>query len=691
MRGVLTPLASRLKRILSGALAADHGTSAAGRHHPLLATAADLVDAGRYKDALRALPDAAEARVIGDAYWFLATTAARRAEAWPQLLAVAKSGLRGGAPYQLMFASTALALRKMKRIRMLHRIHDHVIWRYQRKRIEVGPYINVMRALQCREPLTALQSTLQGGPMSHKIDFVDALVEISRFDMAADCLREWQMRASSLKDANRKALEYFEARKSKLGVRTADQLIERILADLVGSRSPAPAPGSAERPLKILMFASSLRFGGSERQLAYLLDGLDKRPDLYRVTVIVLFRSAKEVVFSRENIEITYRDELPDLPGDPVEEAGDRAFWEDLEFGFKRKKLIPIIRYARRFRPHVVHHAVGMTTDAILAGLSSGAGRIVIRFGGLGFQNSDDASDVQQFSRRIGELCLSWVQGHLLFVTNSKAARRAWSQHLAAPPELFTVIDNGTRFQALGSREDIARKKEELFGSRDVAVVGYVGRFHEVKRPKLWIRVAVALAEKNPNVRFLLVGDGGLRSLMERDLDRSPFRDRFVFTGQLSEGLSEMFQAMDVFLLTSQTESLPNVVIEALGYGVYVVAGQVGDVADLVQLERNGRVVTEDSCASFVEATTRALEEIVGISAMRSERAQQARARFGVERMRDSYRKMFEAETPGALPDCEAHWRRSLELRSDGGSASHQVVVIPTHRHSLIHPEESQC
>lgn len=668
MRGLLTSLATCVRGLVGRGRSADRGPAAAGQYHPLLETAAGLIDAGRYNDALRALPDAAEARTIGDAYWFLATTAARRAEAWPQLLAVAKSGLRAGAPYRLMFASAALALRKMKRIRSLHRIHVHVIWRYERNRIHLDRYINVMRALQYREPLVALRSKLHDSPTPHKVDFVDALIEISKFDLAADCLREWKLPPSSLRTFNRKALDYFEGRKSKLGVRTADHLIERIVSKLLASAPEAPVSGPAEGPLRILIFASSLRFGGSERQLAYLLDGLGRRPDLYRVTLIVLFKSANEVAFSRENIEVRYRDDLPNQPADPAEEVADHSLWEDLEFGFKREKLIPIIRYARRFRPHVVHHAVGMPTDAILAGISSGAGRIVIRFGGLGFQNSDDASDVQQFHRRIGELCLSRLQEELIFVTNSNAARRAWSRHLSAPLDLFTVIDNGTRFQPLADHEAIARKKQELFGSRDVSVVGFVGRFHEVKRPKLWISVAVELARRNPDVRFLLVGDGSLRALMERDLDRSPFRDRFVFTGQLADGLSEIYQTMDIFLLTSQTESLPNVVIEALGYGAYVVAGQVGDVADLLQLQRNGHVVMEDVHASFVEATAWALERVDEIRAMRSDRACQARARFGVERMLDAYRDIFEGSPAGVTPQDQVPSRNSFSHHAGGAS-----------------------
>lgn len=668
MRGLLTSLATGVRGLVSRGRSGDHGPPASGQYHPLLETAAGLIDGGRYNDALRALPDAAEAGTIGDAYWFLATTAARRAEAWPQLLAVAKSGLRAGAPYQLMLASAALALRKMKRIRSLHRIHVHVIWRYERNRIHLDPYINVMRALQYREPLVALRSKLHDSPTRHKVDFVDALIEISKFDLAADCLREWKLPPSSLRTVNRKALDYFEGRKSKLGVRTVDHLIERIVSKLLASAPEAPLSGPGEGPLKILIFASSLRFGGSERQLAYLLDGLGKRPDLYRVTLIVLFKSTDEVAFSRENIEVRYRDDLPNQPADPAEEAADHTLWEDLEFGFKREKLIPIIRYARQFRPHVVHHAVGMPTDAILAGISSGAGRIVIRFGGLGFQNSDDASDVQQFHRRIGELCLSRLQEELIFVTNSNAARRAWSRHLSAPLDLFTVVDNGTRFQPLAGREAIARKKQELFGSRDVSVVGFVGRFHEVKRPKLWISVAVELARRNPDVRFLLVGDGSLRALMERDLDRSPFRDRFVFTGQLADGLSEIYQTMDIFLLTSQTESFPNVVIEALGYGAYVVAGRVGDVADLLQLQRNGHVVMEDLHASFVEATARALERVDEIRAMRSDRACQARARFGVERMLDAYRDIFEGSPPSMTPQDQVRSRSSFSHHADGAS-----------------------
>jgi glycosyltransferase involved in cell wall biosynthesis len=642
------------------------GTEGTASGHPraVMKVAWTLGRAGRYRDALEKLLSVGPSYAPSSAYWEMAMDFACRSEAWPQLLILARSGLRRGASPQLMFANIALALRKMKRIGALDRLHSHLVWQHRRGNIDVGAYINIMRAVKWREPLDALKSKLGASQPGIQIDFINSLVEISKFDVALQCLREWSLDASALTEANQKALRYFETRQSELGVSTFDQLISRIIGRL-DREWPLPSlPFAGSRPVRIFIFAASLGLGGSERPLAYLLDGLDARPDLYQVTLVVLFRTAKIVPFSRKNVQVKYRDEIIAEMQHAISNSDDQAIWEDIGFGFKRQGLVPIIQYARRFRPDVVYHTVGMPTDAILTGMLCGARSTIIRFGGLTLQNADDASDVQKFNRRIGELCLSTLNHRLTFVTNSNAARTALSRHLSIEPECFTVLDNGTEFRMLEGAEKRAQKKEQLFGTRDVTVIGYVGRFHEIKRPRLWASVALALAKEHPTVRFLLVGDGGLRSLVQGDLDRSPYRDRFLFMGQRSGDLHELYQAMDFLLHTSRTESLPNVIIEALGYGVYVVAGPVGDVPEILQAQGNGCIVADNDYAGFVAAMSHALSRQEEIGEMRFQRAQRMRARFKVERMCDLYSEMFENAAGKASGSREASLLAECSLTS---------------------------
>ena len=76
---------------------------------------------------------------------------------------------------------------------------------------------------------------------------------------------------------------------------------------------------------------------------------------------------------------------------------------------------------------------------------------------------------------------------------------------------------------------DIVRS-ELGFGPEHV-VVGKVARLFELKGHEYVIEAARVVAEKNPHVRFLFVGDGLLRHPLEAQISRAGLSERFVFTG----------------------------------------------------------------------------------------------------------------------------------------------------------------
>ena len=98
--------------------------------------------------------------------------------------------------------------------------------------------------------------------------------------------------------------------------------------------------------------------------------------------------------------------------------------------------------------------------------------------------------------------------------------------------------------------------------------LGYVGRLSPEKSVRFLPEVEAALtADGHRQIRFTIVGDGSERRWLQR---RMPHAN---FTGVLrGEALSNTYADMDIFVFPSQTETVGNVVIEALASGVPVVA-----------------------------------------------------------------------------------------------------------------------
>ena len=83
---------------------------------------------------------------------------------------------------------------------------------------------------------------------------------------------------------------------------------------------------------------------------------------------------------------------------------------------------------------------------------------------------------------------------------------------------------------------------------------------------------------------------------------------RFHLLGFQSE-LSEFYQALDVFALSSLREGLPNVLLEAMAFQVPVVSTEAGGVARLVQNEQNGLLVPVDDVARLTQGLERVLTD----------------------------------------------------------------------------------
>jgi glycosyltransferase involved in cell wall biosynthesis len=108
-----------------------------------------------------------------------------------------------------------------------------------------------------------------------------------------------------------------------------------------------------------------------------------------------------------------------------------------------------------------------------------------------------------------------------------------------------------------------------------VPVVGHVGRFVEVKNHRLILQVAEELADLDPRVMFLLVGDGPLRPEIESEISRRGMSERFVLAGLRADIPAILKGAMDAFLFPSLYEGLGIALMEAQLAGLRCVVSDV--------------------------------------------------------------------------------------------------------------------
>lgn len=130
----------------------------------------------------------------------------------------------------------------------------------------------------------------------------------------------------------------------------------------------------------------------------------------------------------------------------------------------------------------------------------------------------------------------------------------------------------------------------------DDHLVAVVGALNDEKR----VDRAISTIALDDALRLLIVGDGPLRSALENQTDRlAP--GRAVYLGS-DHNVQDIYAAADVVLITSETEGMPGVAIEAGLSGLPVVSTNVGGIADVVHPDLSQCVVTSGDPADLLGA-----------------------------------------------------------------------------------------
>lgn len=245
-----------------------------------------------------------------------------------------------------------------------------------------------------------------------------------------------------------------------------------------------------------------------------------------------------------------------------------------------------------------------------------------------------DEADTQ-LRRRV--LCRRWalrrceriiVPSHRL----EELARRVWK----LPAGRVTYLPNGVdteRFAAplRDAMPGFTRRPGEL-------VVGTVAPLRPEKNVARLLRVFARLGDR-PAVRLVVAGDGSERADLERLARELGIAERVLFTGEVKPEAA--LGSFDVFTLSSDTEQMPNALLEAMAASRAVAAVDVGDVKGLVSEENRQFIVSRDDGAAFAAALRHLLSDEAMRGRLGDKNRQRAVAEFCQERMFAAYAEIF--------------------------------------------------
>jgi glycosyltransferase involved in cell wall biosynthesis len=370
-----------------------------------------------------------------------------------------------------------------------------------------------------------------------------------------------------------------------------------------------------QQPVRVLYCIEAMLHGGTEKQLAALIRGLDRRR--FEPLLCTLKPSAMDLRALRcPTIELGFR-----TFGSPA------AAW-----------------CLARLRRFIVEHRVDVVQTffqdpTLLGGLSSvrsGVRARIATFRDLGFWRTP---------AKVAQLRAVYPLFHGFLANSAAVARRVHEQD-GIPLERFEVIPNGVIVCPPGER-----------APNPVPVVGVVANLDRpVKRVDLFLHAAKLVHQARGGVEFVIVGDGHLRSALHDQARQLGLGPSVRFVGSTTDVASHVCR-FDVGVLCSDSEGLSNAILEYMACGVPSIVRDVGGNRDVVTHGENGLLVDSDHPAAIAGA----IIELLSDAARRNSMARQARAtaaRFSpdacIRRHEQYYERLL--DRPRAVPHRLFQW-----------------------------------
>ena len=168
-------------------------------------------------------------------------------------------------------------------------------------------------------------------------------------------------------------------------------------------------------------------------------------------------------------------------------------------------------------------------------------------------------------------------------------------------------------------------------------LIGHVGALdHSHKGQSTIIEVAHLAAELRPEWHFILCGDGK---------DRERFRDEIGDLPNIEmvgwvDNVGDYLQAFDLFLYPSLHEALGSTLLDAMQFGLPIVAGKVGGIPDFVEDGVNGRLVEPENADQLYAAIDELLSNEDALAEIRSRNIEKAKLNDATH-MADAYETLY--------------------------------------------------
>lgn len=353
----------------------------------------------------------------------------------------------------------------------------------------------------------------------------------------------------------------------------------------------------------LFLMTNTLEIGGSERQFAALARAI--HPERFQLSLGCLRKYGPLV------------EKVGEITEFPL--GGSFFTWQAW------RSRLALARFLRA-KCVVVAHAFDFYTNLMLLPVARVAGvRVVIG----SHRQLGDLLTPAQFRAQVAAFRFCD-----LVVCNSRAAASRLEEH-GVPARKLVIIPNGLFPEAFAPASPLLPKVPGMVR------VGMIARMNvEYKNQAAFLRAAAGLANTFTEAEFVLVGDGAFRPKFEQMAREMGLASRVQFLGERND-IPAVLASLDISVVPSISESLPNVVLESMAAGVPVVATRVGGIPDILEHEKSGLLVPPGDDLQLTEAIGRLIPNPALRQAIGSRAKEYAASHFHWDSVSDQYEQLY--------------------------------------------------
>src|SRR4030042_813541 len=379
----------------------------------------------------------------------------------------------------------------------------------------------------------------------------------------------------------------------------------------------------------ILCIIAQGEMGGAQRFVAELANHLDH--DRFRL----------EVIWGAESGPALGRDLPPQVAFMTVRHLVRAVSpWHDL-VAIRELRMVML-----RFRPDIVlciSSKAGFVGSRAAHGLRNELPNLKMVYRIVGWSFNDPLPAWKRFLYRTMErLSARWKD--VIVVNNTHDLDQARMIGIRPRNKLVRIFNGIDPYRPFIDRDQarayLNGKVPELYRHEPYEyLIGTIANFYPAKDLATLIRSAARVSE---NVRFVVIGDGYQRGMLERMVAEYELQNRFFLIGKLFDAAQYM-HAFDLFVLPSVKEGFPWALLEAMAAKVPIVATNVGAVPEMVQDGISGIVVPPRDAQSLAAGIVSALEDDRRRREMAISAHQRVISQFSLHAMMAEYEKLFSA------------------------------------------------